>query len=368
MHCGRVRRSGRGRPPRAALALAIATSGSSASTVTCPILRPRRGSALPYRCSLARRACEHARQSGSRGAVAVASSNHTSPSRFTITAGVCWRGVAERQVGEHARLLLELRRDAGVDRVVAAVVRARRDLVDEQRAVARDEHLDAQHAAVVERRPRRAVAISRASSRSAAVDARRHDRHVEDAVAMAVLGDRPGRRPRRGRCARRSPRPRRRASTQLLEHARLAAASRRTRPRTSSRVRDAHLALAVVAEARALDDAGQQRGGRRRAQSSSLRSTANGATAKPWPREERLLADAVLRDARRSPRPGVTRAARARKSSAAAGTFSNSVVAARAQRGELGERARHRDSRRAMWRSATLPAGRRSPGSSTATL
>ena len=45
--------------------------------------------------------------------------------------------VAERQAGEHARLLLELRRDARVDRVVAAVVRPRRDLVDQQRAVAR---------------------------------------------------------------------------------------------------------------------------------------------------------------------------------------------------------------------------------------
>ena len=44
---------------------------------------------------------------------------------------VCAR-VAERQVGQDAHLLLELRGDAGVDRIVPAVVRTRSDLVDQQ--------------------------------------------------------------------------------------------------------------------------------------------------------------------------------------------------------------------------------------------
>ena len=66
--------------------------------------------------------------------------------------GLVLPGVAERQAGEHARLLLELRGHAGVDRVVAAVVRPRRDLVDDEPALRRHEHLDAQHAAVVELR------------------------------------------------------------------------------------------------------------------------------------------------------------------------------------------------------------------------
>ena len=65
------------------------------------------------------------------------------------------------------------------------------------------------------------------------------------------------------------------------------------------------------------------------AASSSLRSTANGATAKPWPDRNifslmRSCAIATLAAA------GVTRAVRARNSSADAGTFSNSVVAAAA--------------------------------------
>ena len=60
--------------------------------------------------------------------------NQMSPSRFTITAGVCWCGSPIGEAGQHARLLLELRSDARVDRVVAAVVRARCDLVDQQLA------------------------------------------------------------------------------------------------------------------------------------------------------------------------------------------------------------------------------------------
>ena len=49
-----------------------------------------------------------------------------------MTAGLCWRGWRQRQAGQRAHLQIELRLVAGVERVVAAVVRARRDLVDQQ--------------------------------------------------------------------------------------------------------------------------------------------------------------------------------------------------------------------------------------------
>ena len=55
-------------------------------------------------------------------------------------------GRAERQAADRAQLLLELAGDAGVDGEVAGVVRARRQFVDQQSAVARHEELDAQHA------------------------------------------------------------------------------------------------------------------------------------------------------------------------------------------------------------------------------
>ena len=56
----------------------------------------------------------------------------------------------ERQAGHGAHLQLELRHIAGVLAVVAAVVRARGDLVDHQAAVLQHEKLDAQHTHVVQ--------------------------------------------------------------------------------------------------------------------------------------------------------------------------------------------------------------------------
>jgi predicted ATP-dependent protease len=55
----------------------------------------------------------------------------------------------ERQAGHGAHLQLELRDVAGVLAVVAAVVRARGDLVDHQAAVLQHEELHAQHAHVM---------------------------------------------------------------------------------------------------------------------------------------------------------------------------------------------------------------------------
>ena len=63
--------------------------------------------------------------------------------------------------------------------------------------------------------------------------------------------------------------------------------------------------------------------------SASLRSTANGATAKPWPERNvfSLIRSCAIATLAAS---GDTRQLRARNSSACAGTFSNSVVAAEA--------------------------------------
>ena len=237
----------------------------------------------PCRTGAAWRAGARARSLQSRLARRVAApSNQMSPSRFTITAGVCCARVAERQVGEHARLLLELRRHAGVDRVVAAVVRPRRDLVDEQRAVARHEHLDAQHAAVVERRGDAAWRCSRALARAP------RRRAPARSTRRGCRRDGGSRRPARSRV---SPRSLRATITEISQRERDAAARARTAARASrerrarrrSRVATRDLALAVVAEARALDDAGQQRGVDAARSRRSLRSTANGATAKPCP-------------------------------------------------------------------------------------
>src|SRR5215210_9122399 len=55
-------------------------------------------------------------------------------------------GRAQGEAGDGPELLLELAGDAGVEGEVAGVVRARRQLVDQQPAVAGQEHLDAEHA------------------------------------------------------------------------------------------------------------------------------------------------------------------------------------------------------------------------------
>ena len=72
-------------------------------------------------------------------------------------------------------------------------MRTRRDFIDEQLARCRDEHLDAEHAAIVER----GCDVRRELARSLGKrgrHARRRDRHIENAVTVMVLGDGPGRR------------------------------------------------------------------------------------------------------------------------------------------------------------------------------
>ena len=97
-------------------------------------------------------------------------------------------GIAERQAAQRAHLLLELVGDAGVDRVMPAVVRARRDLVDQQLSLA-DEELDAENTNVIELARQRQREFLRFGTQ-AVRDPRWRNAHIENAVAMPVLGDR----------------------------------------------------------------------------------------------------------------------------------------------------------------------------------
>ena len=212
-------------------------------------------------------------------------------------------------------------------------------------AVARDEHLHAQHAAVVERRRDARRRCRARGSASVGGDARGHDRHVEDAVAVAILRDRPRRTSRRARCARRSPTPRRRA--RCAARARTAAPLMpRHAARTSSTVATARLALAVVAEARALHDAGQEPRASTRVDVGVAAQHRERRHGEAVARQEHLLADPVLRDGHARRRRASRARCCARKSSAAAGTFSNSVVAAAASAGQLARARARRGSRR----------------------
>ena len=138
-----------------------AASGVAASAVRCPILRPGRGADFPYRCSLT-------------SGMASAAAQFGSPVPPQIAEQVRHRrrlqqlGRSERQAADRAQLLLELAGPAGVERQVPGVVRPRRQLVDEQPAVARDEELDAQHADVVERLHHRLRDVDRLSGESLA--------------------------------------------------------------------------------------------------------------------------------------------------------------------------------------------------------
>ena len=79
----------------ACLAVARTCATVAAVIVRWPILRPRLARSLPYRCRCAPGKASTADQSGVCGASppgCPGASNHRSPSRFSITAGLCWRG------------------------------------------------------------------------------------------------------------------------------------------------------------------------------------------------------------------------------------------------------------------------------------
>src|SRR5207244_4956767 len=90
------------------------------------------------------------------------------------------------QLREHANLLLELRCHTGVDAVVPAVVRPWRELVHEESIIVENKHLDAKHAAVIERfghGKRDASAVFGETRR----DTRRDYADIENAMSMAVV-------------------------------------------------------------------------------------------------------------------------------------------------------------------------------------
>jgi hypothetical protein len=104
--------------------------------------------------------------------------------------GVCCCVEPERQPGHHARLLLELRCHAGVDRVVAAELCGRGAISLTTSALSRARRTRR----TARRRSRARATIGRVASpwHAARGPATRagSDRHVEDAVAVLVLGDR----------------------------------------------------------------------------------------------------------------------------------------------------------------------------------
>ena len=103
-----------------------------------------------------------------------------------------------RKVADGADVLLELRGDRALDRPVAAVVHARRDLVD-QRPGRRCEEFDREHSDVAERFGDAQRRFARFGDLQRRQGAARHGRTAQDALAMLVLPVNPrtraGRRP-----------------------------------------------------------------------------------------------------------------------------------------------------------------------------
>ena len=93
---------------------------------------------------------------------------------------------AERQAADGADVLRELAGGAALDGPMTRIVDARRDLVDQQPAVPGDEELDAEHADMIER-PDGALRTLPRRRRESRRDGGRRQRHIEDAVRMAVL-------------------------------------------------------------------------------------------------------------------------------------------------------------------------------------
>src|SRR4051812_25863361 len=93
---------------------------------------------------------------------------------------------AQRQAADGPQLLLELAGDAGVEGEVAGVVRARRQLVDQQAAVPGEEHLHGQHAGHPETL-QDAAGDRHRLPRQPVGNGGRRGRDVEDVPVMAVL-------------------------------------------------------------------------------------------------------------------------------------------------------------------------------------
>ena len=122
---------------------ASSTRSSASSAVLHAISGPSfvpRAACASHRDAAARRARPAPRQNPARR------SSHTSPSRLTIAAGRDQRRVAQRQIARGAHSLLKLAGHAAALALVIAVVRARRELVDQQLALASYKNLHAEQA------------------------------------------------------------------------------------------------------------------------------------------------------------------------------------------------------------------------------
>ena len=139
---------------RAARTRARASFVVGARTVRCPIFRPRRGTALPYKCSFTLGIASAARPVGlaDRPEIAEQIGHRGRLEEF---------GRSQRQAAHGAHLLLELAGTAGIERQVPGVVRTRRDFVDQQAPVLGEEKFDAQHADVLEALQNRAGDLDR---------------------------------------------------------------------------------------------------------------------------------------------------------------------------------------------------------------
>ena len=162
----------------------------------------------------------------------------------------------QRRTDQRAHLQFELRLVAGVQAVVAGVVRPRRHLVGDQPAVAQHEKLDAQHADVVHRRGQPTRCAHGLGLHGIANPERRHRGHRQDAAAVQVVLHRQVDRVARA-IARHDHADFVRQRQQRFKHA-AHAAERAPAIAQFGHRRDAKLALAVVAEAGRLQHAGQQ--------------------------------------------------------------------------------------------------------------
>ena len=219
-------------------------------------------------------------------------------------------GGAQRQPADGPHLLLELAGHGGVDGEVARVVRARRQLVDEQPAVARSRKSSTQSTPTTPAARAPSRAISTASRRAAGG----HGAGATETSRMwcavgvldhALMGE--GRRPTPRAATTDTSRSKSTNASSMASCRPMAAqAARRSVPGV-----DAHLALAVVAEGGGLEDGRACRACQRPASARpACGPAANGATGRPAAPETASPAAAAAwcgaptrRGARARPRP-----------------------------------------------------------------
>ena len=167
----------------------------------------------------------------------------------------------QRRAGEGAHLKIELRHVAGINAVVAGVVRPGRHFIGHQGAVAQHEELDAEHADIAQRGRNVQRRRDRRALRVECDIRRRHLGDGEHAVAVQVLLHRQVHRGAIGAACDDD------ANFEIKRQQFFEHAGRVTEGRPGSgkfiAIGDPRLALAVIPESRGFQDAGQQRIGNR---------------------------------------------------------------------------------------------------------